>query len=205
MSRWYKEKKKEYYYRKAKEEKYRSRAAYKLKQLNKKFNLIREGYTVVDLGAAPGGWTQVALELVGSKGLVVAVDREDIEDFDAENVRIIKGDFTDNETVQEILSLADKADTIISDASPDISGVWDIDHFRSVELGRHALKIAGEILREGGNFLVKIFQGREVEEFYREVKDRFKFAKRAKPPASRSSSAEIYIIGKGFKYQTSKE
>lgn len=191
--------KKDYYYRKAKQEKYRSRAAFKLKQLNKKFRIVKKGDVVLDLGAAPGGWMQVLREIVGDKGLVLGVDLNDIRPIKSENVRAIKGDFTKAEVAREIKGIIQRADAVVSDASPDISGVWDIDHFRSVELSRSALSIAKDILKPDGNFLIKVFQGAETEEFFREVKDAFDYAKRTKPKASRDTSAEIYIVGKGLR------
>jgi 23S rRNA (uridine2552-2'-O)-methyltransferase len=191
--------KKDYYYRKAKQEKYRSRAAFKLKQLNKKFKIVKKGDVVLDMGAAPGGWMQVLREIVGDKGLVLGVDLNDIRPIKSENVRAIKGDFTKAEVAREIKGIIQRADAVVSDASPDISGVWDIDHFRSVELSRNALLIARDVLKPGGNFLIKVFQGAETEEFFREVKDAFGYAKRTKPKASRDTSAEIYIVGKGLR------
>jgi 23S rRNA (uridine2552-2'-O)-methyltransferase len=191
--------KKDYYYRKAKQEKYRSRAAFKLKQLNKKFKIVKKGDVVLDMGAAPGGWMQVLREIVGDKGLVLGVDLNDIRPIKSENVRAIKGDFTKAEVAREIKGIIPRADAVVSDASPDISGVWDIDHFRSVELSRNALLIARDVLKPGGNFLIKVFQGAETEEFFREVKDAFGYAKRTKPKASRDTSAEIYIVGKGLR------
>lgn len=198
--RWIKAKKAEHYYKKAKKEGYRSRATYKLMELNEKFGLIRSGDKVLDLGAAPGGWMQAAREMVGSEGFVLGVDLQEIADFHLSNVRSIKGDFTKKEVLGEIKLILPRADVVISDASPDISGIWDVDHFRSVELCRTVLRIAGEILKPRGNFLVKIFQGEEVENFFSEVKGKFIYAKRTKPKASRGSSAEIYIIGKEFIY-----
>jgi 23S rRNA (uridine2552-2'-O)-methyltransferase len=196
--RWLRDKKKDYYYRKAKAEKYRSRAAFKLRQLNKKFRLIRKGDVVVDLGAAPGGWMQVSREIVGDTGFVLGVDIARIEPFPEENVAIIRGDFTSPEVVEEIKEAVGRAGVIISDASPDISGVWSIDHFRSLELATQALELCKEILRPGGNFLVKVFQGEGLEEFIREVRKNFGYVKVTKPKASRSRSSEVYIIGKNF-------
>jgi 23S rRNA (uridine2552-2'-O)-methyltransferase len=192
-------KRKDYYYKRAKREKYRSRASYKLKQLNEKFKIIKKGHTVLDLGAAPGGWTQVLRELVGSEGMVLGVDLSEIRPMEFENVKTIKGDFTSPEVARQIKEKIEKADVVVSDASPDISGVWDIDHFRSVELSREALALAKEILKPGGNFLIKVFQGAEVDEFWKDVKSAFNYAKRTKPKASRDTSAEIYIVGKGLK------
>jgi len=196
--RWLRDKKKDYYYRRAKAEKYRSRAAFKLRQLNKKFRLIKKGDVVVDLGAAPGGWMQVSREIVGDTGFVLGVDIARIEPFPEENVAIIRGDFTSPEVVEEIKETVDRAGVIISDASPDISGVWSIDHFRSLELATQALELCREILRPGGNFLVKVFQGEGLEEFIREVRKNFGYVKVTKPKASRSRSSEVYIIGKNF-------
>lgn len=190
---------KDYYYKLAKREKYRSRAAYKLKQLNGKFKIIKKGHTVLDLGAAPGGWMQVTREFVGSEGMVVGVDLSEIRPLEHDNVAALKGDFTNPKTIEEIKGIIKGADVVISDASPDISGVWDIDHLRSVELSRSALRLAKDILKPRGNFLVKVFQGREVDEFYKEVKVAFNYSKRTKPKASRDASSEIYIVGKGLK------
>lgn len=191
--------KKDYYYRKAKKERYRSRAAFKLKQLNEKFRIVKKGGTVLDLGAAPGGWMQVLREIVADEGLVVGVDLDDIRPFKFENIKAIKGDFTKDEVAGEIKKIIDSADAVVSDASPDISGVWDVDHFRSVELSRSALSIARDILKPGGNFLVKVFQGGETEDFFREVKGTFSYTKRTKPRASRDQSSEIYIVAKGVR------
>jgi 23S rRNA (uridine2552-2'-O)-methyltransferase len=196
--RWIRNKKKDYYYRRAKAEEYRSRAAFKLKQLNKKFRLIKKGDAVVDLGAAPGGWMQVARELVGDRGFVLGVDIARIEPFPVENIAIIRGDFTSPEVVDEIVEAVGRADVLISDASPDISGVWSIDHFRSLELAAQALELCRKVLRPGGNFLVKVFQGEGLEDFVREVRKNFGYVKVTKPRASRSKSSEVYIIGKKF-------
>lgn len=190
---------KDYYYKKAKREKYRSRAAYKLKQLNGKFKIIKKGNKVLDLGAAPGGWMQVLREFVGGDGFVLGVDLNEIRPPKTDNVVTIKGDFTTPEVVEQIKEKIEKADVVVSDASPDISGVWDIDHIRSVELSRSALSLAKDVLKPGGNFLIKVFQGSEVDDYFREVKEAFNYAKRTKPKASRDKSAEIYIVGKGLK------
>lgn len=197
--RWLRDRKRDHYYRKAKAEDYRSRAAFKLKQLNKKFKLMRRGDRVLDLGAAPGGWTQVARELVGEVGFVLGIDLARMEELAFDNVRTLQGDFTEKGTSLKIKELMPQADIVISDASPDISGVWDIDQFRSVELCKGALKICREVLNPGGNFLVKVFQGEDVVDFVSEVKVNFSYTKTTKPKASRSRSAEVYIIGKGYK------
>lgn len=196
---WVRDKKRDYYYKKAKEEQYRSRAAFKLKQLNKKFKLIKRDDVVVDLGAAPGGWMQVAREIVGEKGYVLGVDLTEIEKFPFDNVVSIKGDFTTKATADGIREAVGHASVIISDASPSISGVWSIDHYRSIDLCRHALRLCRELLRPGGSFLVKVFQGEALEDFVKEVKKNFAYVKVTKPKASRSKSSEVYIIGKRYK------
>ncbi|MBS3815790.1 MAG: RlmE family RNA methyltransferase, partial [Hadesarchaea archaeon] len=134
-SRWQKKRKKEHYYKKAKKEGYRSRAAYKLKQLNERYNLIHSGDTIVDLGAAPGGWLQVARELTGEKGVVLGVDLDEIEEIPAKNIKTIQGDITEEEIIENIQNeLLDSPDVILSDVSPNISGIWDVDQARSVDL-----------------------------------------------------------------------
>jgi 23S rRNA (uridine2552-2'-O)-methyltransferase len=196
--KWQRDRKKDYFYKKAKAEEYRSRASFKLKQLNKKFRLIRRGDCVLDLGAAPGGWMQVAGEIVREKGIVVGVDLAEIEPFTEENIVSIKGDMTLQETINAAKEYSGEFDVVISDASPDISGAWDLDHFNSVDLARHGLNISKQLLKEGGNFLVKVFQGSMTQDFFPEVKRNFEFAKLAKPDASRKQSAEVYIVGKGL-------
>jgi len=185
----------DYYYRKAKEEGYRARSAYKLKQINAKFHIIRKGSKVVDLGAAPGGWLQVARELSG--GIVVGVDLERIEPV--EGAVTIQGDITKDETLEQIAAaLGGQADVVISDAAPNLTGIWDVDHARSIDLSRAALRIAKRLLRPGGSFLVKVFQGDLYQGFVKDVEKRFSRIYTYKSPASRAQSAEIYVIGKGF-------
>ncbi|WP_456474001.1 SAM-dependent methyltransferase [Candidatus Pyrohabitans sp.] len=196
--RWLIEKRRDYYYRKAKHEKYRSRAAYKLMQLNRRFKILKPGYRVLELGAAPGGWTQVARDIVGDSGFVVGVDLQHIEPLPYENVVFIKGDFTSPEVREKLRQVIPTCEAVISDASPAISGVWSIDHARSVELCEKALSIAEEHLSPGGALLVKVFQGEFIEELVARVKRCFSFVKLTKPKASRSGSAEIYLIAKGF-------
>jgi len=187
---------KDYYYRKAKEMRYRSRAAFKLKQLNERFRLMREGDVVLDLGAAPGGWMQIASEAVGESGLVVGVDLVEIEPFNSENMVCLKGDIRDEKVIGMLREVCESYDVVLSDASPDISGAWSLDHYNSVELARRALEIARMLLREGGSFLVKVFQGALIREYAMEVRREFEYMKIAKPKASRSRSAEVYMVGK---------
>jgi 23S rRNA (uridine2552-2'-O)-methyltransferase len=195
--RWKKEREKEPYYKMAKKENYYSRASYKLLQLNKKFNLMKRGSYVVDLGAAPGGWSQVALEKVGPEGLVVGVDLLRIKAIPQENFVQIRGDFTSAETVKCIEKvLGGKADVILSDASPQLSGIKDVDQFRSLELGENALKIGQTLLKSDGILVMKAFQGEEFENLLKKIKKRFKIVKTTKPPSSRKKSVEMYVIAK---------
>jgi len=196
---WVKNRKREYFYRKAKKEKFRSRASYKLLQAVKKHRFIKPGYVVVDLGAAPGGWTQAARKLVGDSGFVLAVDVKRIAPVEAPNVHAIIGDVAEPHTIQNILKfLPRSADAVISDVSPNVSGIWELDHARQIDLANNSLQIATSILRFGGNFFVKIFQGRTTSKFIEEVRQNFSFVKLVKPKASRSKSAELYILGRNF-------
>lgn len=198
--RWYLERRKDYYYRSAKKHKYRSRASYKLLQLDNRFHIIGEGDKVVDLGAAPGGWSQVALEKVGDSGLVIAVDIKPIKPFPVDNFHTIKGDFTDEKVQGKIGELlGGKADVIISDASPSLSGIKDIDQLRSLELVESVIKVAGRFLKKDGNLLVKVFQGPGFSELLKKLKSSFRRVKSTKPASSRKGSPEMYIVCRGFK------
>ena len=190
------ERKRDYYYKKAKEEKYRSRAAYKLFEAIKKYHFVKKGDVVVDLGAAPGGWVQAARKVVGSRGFVLGVDLKPIEPFPQSNVRTIIGDINEDETLEQILNmLPKKADAVISDASPNISGIWEVDHARQIDLAQKALEIALETLKPSGNFFVKVFQGDLLDDFIKKVEKCFGIVKVIKPKASRAKSSEIFILG----------
>lgn len=193
--KWEIERKSEHYYKMAKKEKYRSRASYKLMQLNKKFRIIKPRDYVVDLGAAPGGWSQVALDIVGDEGKVVAVDLQRIKPFEHENFIQITGDFTKSETVEKIKdSLGWNADVILSDAAPKLTGIKDIDQLRSIDIVENALKIADDVLKIDGSMIIKVFQGEGFQSLLKEVKKKFKIVKTTKPPSSRKKSVEMYLI-----------
>lgn len=184
----------DFFYRKAKVEGYRSRAAFKLKQINEKFKIIKKGDTVVDLGAAPGGWLQVAKELSGGK--VLGVDILPIDEI--EGVDVIKGDIRLDTTIEKIRGKIEKdgADVVICDAAPNLSGSWSYDHARSIDLATSALECARKILKPGGNFAVKVFQGDMFPGFLNKVREYFGKVQAFSPEASRKQSAEIYVIGK---------
>lgn len=184
------------FYWRAKEQGFRSRAAFKLLQINDKFNVIKNNDNVVDLGAAPGGWLEVVKNL--SSGRIIGVDIQRI--YPIEKVETIKGDITSDRTIQKIFDLVGETgvNTVICDAAPNLSGNWSYDHARSVDLCKSALQCAIKILKPGGNFVVKVFQGDLFKEYLDNVADHFVTTKAFSPIASRSQSAEIYIIAKQF-------
>ncbi len=197
---WIRERKKEYYYKKAKEENYRSRATYKLSETITKYNFIKFGDVVVDLGAAPGGWIQAARKVAGKRGFVLGVDLKAIAPFEQPYIRTIIGDMTEAETVAQIMCfLPRKADVVLSDMSPNISGVWEVDHARQIDLATKALETAGKILRPGGNFFIKAFEGEMFNDFFRKVQGEFEKVTLVKPKASRTQSSEMYILALGYK------
>ena len=200
-NRWIHERKDEHYYNKAKEEGYRSRASYKLKQIQDKFGIFDKAKYVLDLGAAPGGWLQVASEHVDEyEGMVLGVDLNPIEPLYNENVVTMVGDVRDLEVQEDILNFFDgKADVILSDMAPDVIGEWDVDQFRQIHLARIALRLCDKLLKEDGWFVVKIFQGGEHTRYIHEVKDMFEYVKNFKPAASRKQSAERYVVAHKLK------
>ena len=192
---WIQDRKKDYYYQKAKAENYRSRATYKLSQTAAKYQFIQRGDVVVDLGAAPGGWIQAARKIVGNRGFVLGVDLKPIAPFPQEYVRTIVGDMTEPETLQQILDfLPRKADVVISDASPNISGIWEVDHARQIDLAHQALQTALNILRPSGNFFVKVFEGDMLNGFIKTAEKHFEIVKLIKPKASRAKSSEMFLL-----------
>jgi 23S rRNA (uridine2552-2'-O)-methyltransferase len=197
---WIQDRKKDYYYQKAKAENYRSRATYKLSQTAMKYHFIQRGDVVVDLGAAPGGWIQAARKIAGNRGFVLGVDLKPIAPFPQEYVRTIIGDMTEPETLQQILEfLPRKADVVISDASPNISGIWEVDHARQIDLAHQALQVALNILRPAGNFFVKVFEGDMLSDFIKTVEKHFEIVKLIKPKASRAKSSEMYLLAMKLK------
>lgn len=191
---------KDAFYRKAKREGYRSRAAYKLLELGRRFHLIKPGERVADLGAAPGGWLQVAAELAGPKGKVVGIDLQPIAPFHEPNIALLQGDAASEECGKKIEELlGGKADCVLSDLSPRLTGIHDADIARSVELIRLAHAVARRLLRPGGNFLVKSFVAQELQAFFLELKKDFSSVDRTRPEATRKGSSEIYFCARGYR------
>jgi 23S rRNA (uridine2552-2'-O)-methyltransferase len=203
---WLNERKNEYYFKKAKEENYRSRSTYKLVQTNEKYDFIKRNSIVVDLGAAPGGWIQAARKMTGKNGFVLGLDLKPIEPFTQEYIRTIIADFTEPGTVDLIKSfLPRKTDVVLCDAAPNITGVWEVDHARQIDLAEKALEIAQCVLRPSGNFFVKVFEGELLNDFLQTVKTLFDEVKLVKPPASRQQSSEMYLLALGLKSERNCE
>lgn len=198
--RWYKEHKKEHYYRTAKKLKYRSRAVFKLKQINEKFAIISKGNNVVDLGAAPGGWSQAAVEMTGEGGKIIAVDLDHITPLPG--VIFIRGDMRDDNTVGKVAKEMQVADVVVSDMSPNISGIYSLDQARSYELAMCTLEFSRKVLKHNGNMITKIFEGEDFNTFLGIAKRAFGFVKPYSPKASRSTSSEVYVICKGAKWSS---
>ncbi len=178
---------------------YRSRASYKLLALDEKDQLLRRGMTVIDLGAAPGGWSQIAAEKVGSEGLVIA---SDILEMDAlADVDFIQGDFTEESVLEAILAtLGDRpVDLVMSDMAPNMSGMAAIDQPQAMYLVELALDLARQTLSPGGTFLAKVFQGEGFDAFLKALRDSFTRVVTRKPAASRARSREVYLLAEGFR------
>jgi 23S rRNA (uridine2552-2'-O)-methyltransferase len=188
------------YYNRAKQEGYRARSAYKLQQLDDTANLFDDGDTVVDLGAAPGGWLQVAAEEVGPQGKVVGVDRQRIDDLEAHQVSTIPGDMTEAETRDRLRRElgGSEADVVVSDMAPNMTGEYELDHARSIHLARIAYETAEEVLAPGGDFVAKVFQGKDLEDLEADIEESFQYVRRVSPDASRDASSEVYLVAKGY-------
>jgi 23S rRNA (uridine2552-2'-O)-methyltransferase len=183
------------YYRAAQRDGLRSRAAFKIAYLAERFPLFHHGDAVLDLGAAPGGWSLVARAALGRTGRVVAVDPRPVEP--AEGVEVVRGRVGDPKLPARLGP--DPFDVLLSDMSPRVSGAYATDHARSVALVREAMALGEEVLRPGGTFAAKVFAGDMLEELEAEMRGRFKDVVRTKPPASREHSSEMYLLGFGFR------
>ena len=186
------------YRRLAKDQGYRARSAYKLMQMNRSYNILKKGDKVVDLGCAPGGWLQVAAKEVRSSGKVIGVDLKPVTPVTG--AVILQGSIEDPNMLSKISEiLGCKADVVLSDLAPNVSGVWDIDHARQISLSTIALRFAQHVLRIGGSSVFKVFEGDMLEEFRSELQKSFGKVLLNKPSASRQESSELYIVCLNFK------
>ncbi len=195
---WLKEHREDPYVQQAQREGYRSRACYKLLEIQERDRLIRPGMTVLDLGSAPGGWSQVAVALVGHSGRVIASDILPMDSL--AGVEFIEGDFTSDEVFEQILAVIGDTpvDLVISDMAPNMSGVNAVDQPRSIYLVELALDMARRVLAPGGSFVSKVFQGEGFDELFRGAKDSFDKVLTRKPKASRPRSREVYLVARDF-------
>jgi 23S rRNA (uridine2552-2'-O)-methyltransferase len=187
---------KDHYRKLAREEGYRSRSAYKLKELNKSYRILGAGHFVLDLGCAPGGWTQVAAKIVGNQGKVMGIDTSFVEEIP--NVHMLKANIDDN-IIEDIFAFfGKKINAVISDLSPQVTGNWSVDHSTQISLNYSAAKIMEHILEKKGNALFKVFDGEYSNEFYEYMKKKFSKIKLTKPKSSRKPSSELYCICLGY-------
>jgi 23S rRNA (uridine2552-2'-O)-methyltransferase len=196
--RWLERQRSDPYTQQAKQQGYRSRAAFKLLEIQLKDNILRKGMNVVDLGAAPGGWSQVTSKLIGRSGTIIALDILPIEPLDG--VDIVQGDFQEDEVFEQLTALlkGKRIDLVISDMAPNLSGINAVDQPRSVYLAELALSFAQSVLVKGGALLVKLFQGEGFETYWSMLKEQFDYVVIRKPKSSRAESREVYLLAKGF-------
>jgi 23S rRNA (uridine2552-2'-O)-methyltransferase len=187
------------YYKKAKQQGYRSRAAYKLLELQERYRFLHPGDSVIDLGAAPGGWLQIAAKIVGPSGKIVGVDLQAIQPFQERNIVLLQGDMTDADVREKIKQLlSGPADCLLSDLAPKLSGIRHADTARCFELNQSALSTAVELLRPGGALVIKSFISEELHAFTAAMKRYFLTVQRTKPEATRQGSSEFYFVGLGY-------
>lgn len=198
-NRWLKEHFVDTYVKKSWQDGYRSRAAYKLLEINERDQLLRPGITVLDLGAAPGGWAQIASKILGDKGHVIATDILEMEPLP--HVEFLQGDFREQSVFDQLIKMLEGRPValVISDMAPNISGVTSVDQPRSIYLAELALDMARRVLMPGGDFLVKVFQGSGDEALRKQIQASFQKILVRKPKASRPQSREVYILARGFR------
>ena len=191
---------KDAFYHKAKREGYRARAAYKLLELNREFHVLKPGHRVIDLGSWPGGWVQVAAELVGSTGKIIGIDVVALNPLRHANVTLLQGDATDAAQQENMRSLlGGPADVLLSDMAPKLSGIKEVDEARAMDLCRAALACAPALLKPGGTLLLKVFMGPEHKKFLAELRTAFTTVKATRLEATRKGSAETYVFATGLK------
>jgi len=198
-ARWLAEHDADPYVKRAHAEGWRSRAAFKLEEIQRSDRLLRPGMTVVDLGAAPGGWSQYAARVLAGKGRVIALDLLPMPALPG--VEFLQGDFGEEGTLERLRALlaGSRVDLVMSDMAPNMSGMADVDHDRSMHLVDLAVEFAAATLRPGGDLLVKVFQGREFQPLIARLRRSFESVKPRKPKASRARSAEVYVLARGYR------
>ena len=198
-SRWIQKRRRDQFYKLAKERGYRSRASFKLLQVNRSYRFIKHGGNVVDLGAAPGGWLQIAREAVGESGFVLGVDKQEIKPLSWRNVVTMVADVEDPALPNLVMEkMPGRVDVVLSDVSPNLTGSWETDHARQVYLANQSLEFARRVLRKGGAFFSKAFHGPDLQDFRSNLERSFQTVRIVKPPASRSDSSEIFFIGLNY-------
>jgi 23S rRNA (uridine2552-2'-O)-methyltransferase len=197
--RWLDEHESDIYVKRARESGFRSRAAFKLEEIQRSDRIIKPGMTIVDLGAAPGGWSQLAARLLHGKGRIIALDVLPMDEI--HGVEFIQGDFSSDEVLAALEARlgGDRPQLVMSDMAPNMMGIADVDHDRSMHLVELALDFALRTLPPGGDFLVKVFQGRHFQPFVKQLRSLFATVKVRKPPASRQRSSELYLLARDFK------
>jgi 23S rRNA (uridine2552-2'-O)-methyltransferase len=197
--RWLDEHESDVYVKRARESGYRSRAVFKLDEIQRSDRLIKPGMMIVDLGAAPGGWSQLAAKLLQGRGRIVALDILPMDEIIG--VEFMQGDFSSDEVLAGLEARlgADRPQLVMSDMAPNMTGIADVDHDRSMHLVELSLDFAQRALAPGGDFLVKVFQGRHFQPFVKQLRMHFATVKVRKPPASRQRSSELYLLSRGFK------
>jgi 23S rRNA (uridine2552-2'-O)-methyltransferase len=198
-ARWLAEHAADPYVKRAHEEGWRSRAAFKLEEINKAERLLSPGMTVVDLGAAPGGWSQYVARFLGGSGRVIALDVLEMPALPG--VDFIQGDFSEDAVLARLQASlgGDKVDLVLSDMAPNMMGIADVDHDRSMQLVDLAVEFAALALRPGGDLLMKVFQGREFQPLVARLRKQFETVKLRKPKASRTRSPEVYVLARGYR------
>jgi 23S rRNA (uridine2552-2'-O)-methyltransferase len=192
---------KDQYRKLAKENMYRSRSVYKLVQINKSHHILKEGMKVVDIGAAPGGWLQIASKIAGTRGTTIGIDLKEIAPIP--NVITIVGNIENKDDINKLIQLVNgKADVVLSDLAPNVSGLWEMDQLKQIDLTKNALEFTKTVLKENGCALYKVFQGENTSELINYLKEFFLNVIITKPDASRKQSSEIYVVCKRFKKKT---
>jgi 23S rRNA (uridine2552-2'-O)-methyltransferase len=196
---WHQQHTKDYYVRQARSQSWRSRAVYKLEEIDARDHLFKAGMTVLDLGAAPGSWSQYAAQRVGSQGRVIATDLLSMAPL--ENVEFVQGDFREQKILRQLLERlgAARAELVMSDMAPNITGVMAIDQPQAMDLAELSLQLAQQVLKPGGDFLVKLFQGEGFDRYVTAVRAQFGKAAVRKPAASRTHSREVYLVAKNYR------